>query len=81
MGTLTKGDSEKQEIAYSVRYPGDKGADLEVYTLKLYLEGVLEEDKTIPQEDQLETNSERITWEKSTLKYEAAASYSPDCRH
>ncbi|MFA7149315.1 MAG: hypothetical protein WC109_10920, partial [Syntrophomonadaceae bacterium] len=71
MGTLTKGDSKEHVIAYSATYPGNQWRDMEVYTLKLYLEGVLEQDKTIPQEDQLETNSESVRWEKSTLKYEA----------
>jgi hypothetical protein len=71
MGTLTKGDSKEQEIAYSATYPGNQWGDMEVYTLKLYLDGVLEEDKTIPQEEQQETNQEKVKWEKHTLKYEA----------
>lgn len=80
LGTLTKGDSEKQEIAYSVRYPGDKGADLEVHTLKIYLDGVLKQDKAIPQADQLETNGERVEWEKHTLKYEAMRDISKEIK-
>lgn len=71
MGTLTKGDGKIQEIAYSATYPGNPRGTMEVYTLKLYLEGVLEQDKTIPKDDQLETNFERVQWEKSVLKYEA----------
>ena len=80
MGTLTKGDGKEQEIAYSATYPGSQRGNMEIYTLKLYLEGVLEQDKTIPQEDQLETNSERIDWEKSTLKYEAMRDISKEIK-
>ncbi len=78
--TLIKGDNEKQEIAYSVRYPGDKGANLEVHTLKVYLEGVLEQDKSIPKADQLETNGESVRWEKCTLKYEAMRNISKEIK-
>ncbi|HBQ26853.1 MAG TPA: hypothetical protein DD791_10710 [Syntrophomonas sp.] len=78
--TLIKGDSQKQEIAYSVRYPGDKGANLEVHTLKVYLEGVLEQDKSIPKADQLETNGESVRWEKCTLKYEAMRNISKEIK-
>ena len=80
MGTLEKGDGKKQVIAYSATYPGSQRGNMEIYTLKLYLEGVLEQDKTIPQEDQLETNSERIDWEKSTLKYEAMRDISKEIK-
>lgn len=72
IGTITEGDDETQYLAYSVTYPGNKGQNLEMYALKVYLEGVIEDDdKTIPQDDQIETNHEAVTWEKRTLKYEA----------
>lgn len=72
IGTLTTEDDEVQYLAYSVTYPGNQGQNLNMYALKLYLEGVIEdEDKTIPKDDQEETNHEAVTWEKRTLKYEA----------
>lgn len=71
VGTITEGDDETQYLAYSVTYPGNQGQNLKMYALKVCLEGVLEEDKTIPQDDQKETNHEAVTWEERTLKYEA----------
>ncbi len=80
MATLTKGDNYNQEIAYSVTYPDSSGNKMEVYALRMFLEGVLEQDKTVPQDDQLETNGERIEWEKRTLKYEAMRDISKEIK-
>lgn len=74
LGTPSKGDSNKQEIAYSVSYPGDKGADWEVHVLTLDLQSALEndkQDKAIPKDEQMQTNWERVHWDKRTLKFEA----------
>lgn len=79
MGTLSKGDNEKQVIAYSATYP-NQGRDMAIYTLTLYLEGVLKQDKTIPKEEQLETNYESIAWEKHSLKYEAMRDVSKEIK-
>jgi len=80
LNTLTKGDGKNQQIAYSVRYPGIKGAAMEVHTLKILLEGVLEQDRAMPKEDQLETNGESVRWEESTLKYEAMRDVSKEIK-
>lgn len=80
MSTLVKGDNKQQIIAYSASYPNNLGGDMEIYTLSLYLEGVLEQDKTIPKEEQLESNQERIAWEKHSLKYEAMRDISKEIK-
>ena len=72
VGTIAKGDGSTQYLVYSASYPGNRGQNLEVYALKVCLQGGNEDDdKTIPQDDQMETNHEVVTWEKRTLEYEA----------
>lgn len=80
MGTLTKGTSKEQIIAYSSTYPDNQWGDMEFYTLKLYLEGTVDQDKTIPKDAQLESNSEGVAWEKSSLKYEAMRDISKEIK-
>lgn len=78
--TLSKGDSKEQIIAYSAKYPATYNEDLEVYTLKLSLAGEVEQDKATPKADQLESNYEKISWVKSSLKYDAMRDISKEIK-
>lgn len=82
METITKGDDDTiQNLIYSIAYTNDAQKKLDIYTLQIYLSGVLdEEDKTIPQEDQLESNQEAIRWDKKNLKYEALRDISKEIK-
>ena len=80
IGTLTKGTNTNQDLAYSFNYPDNSGGAMEVHTLKMSLEGILEQDKVIPKDDQLESNYEKIHWEKHTLKYEAMRDISKELK-
>ncbi len=78
--TLIKGTNTNQDLAYSLNYPDKPGEDMEVHTLKMSLEGMIEQDKVIPKNDQLESNYEKIHWEKRTLKYEAMRDISKEIK-
>lgn len=80
IGTVTNEDDEQQYLAYSMSYPGDRGGDLQVHALRIYLRGLVDEDKAIPQDDQAETNYEAVEWEKRTLKYEALRDISKEIK-
>jgi len=74
MPTLTRDEDNSQDLLCSLAYPAPGGLNMEVHTLQVYLEGVLDDsdDKTVPQSDQeLENNREAVRWLKTTLPYAA----------
>lgn len=81
MSTPVTGDDNSQDILYSASYPDEAGQKMIMSTLQAYLEGINEEDdKTIPQRDQLESNYERIQWVTATLSYEALRDISKELK-
>lgn len=78
--TPVKGEDTIQDLLYSVAYPDAAGQILKVSTLQIYLEGIVEDDKGIPQKDQLETNYERVQWLTTTLSYEALRDISKEIK-
>lgn len=80
VGTIVKGSVDSQDLIYSVSYPSAQNKTLDIYTLQLYLNGVLEDDKAIPQDDQQETNNEAVKWVKKSLKYEALRDISKEIK-
>ncbi len=80
IGTLSRGSSDEQVIAYTTIYPSSQRGDMQIHALTLYLEGGIDQDKVIPKQDQLESNRENIKWKKQTLKYEAMRDISKEIK-
>lgn len=80
IGTIARGSTDEQVIAYSAIFPPSQRGDMQIHALSLYLEGGIDQEKVTPKQDQLESNHENIKWKKRTLSYEAMRDISKEIK-
>lgn len=72
-GEANQSSSDRLNVAYSSTVPADLEQAITVNTLKLYLDKISDDDKTLPQYEKNEQNTEDLKWETQTFSYEIPA--------